>query len=58
MNAKVMAGLAALAVGAAAGAAAHAQDKYEVKVATFVGPQHFMSQWLVKWSEKIGRAHV
>ena len=53
MNAKVMAGLAALAVGAAAGAAAHAQDKYEVKVATFVGPQHFMSQWLVKWSEKL-----
>jgi len=48
-----MAGLAALAVGAAAGAAAHAQDKYEVKVATFVGPQHFMSQWLVKWSEKL-----
>ena len=25
----------------------------EIKVATFVGPQHFMSQWLVKWSEKL-----
>jgi len=30
-----------------------AQDKFEVKVANFVGPQHFMSQWLVKWGEKL-----
>jgi TRAP-type C4-dicarboxylate transport system substrate-binding protein len=46
---KLLAGLAALGIGGAA----HAQDKYEVKVATFVGPQHFMSQWLVKWGEKL-----
>ena len=25
------------------------QQKFEVKVANFVGPQHFQSQWLVKW---------
>ena len=28
-----------------------AQEKFEVKVANFVGPQHFLSQWLVKWGE-------
>ena len=27
------------------------QQKFEVKVANFVGPQHFQSQWLVKWGE-------
>ena len=31
--------------------AAFGQDKFEVKVAAFVGAQHFMSQWLVKWGE-------
>jgi TRAP-type C4-dicarboxylate transport system substrate-binding protein len=35
---------------------AQAQDKHEVKVAYFVGPQHFMSQWLVKWGEKLEKA--
>ena len=30
-----------------------AQQKYEVKVANFVGPQHFQSQWLVKWGEDL-----
>jgi TRAP-type C4-dicarboxylate transport system substrate-binding protein len=33
-----------------------AQQKYEVKVAEFVGPQHFMTQWLVKWGEKLEKA--
>ena len=37
-------------------AVAQAQDKHEVKVAYFVGPQHFMSQWLVKWGEKLEKA--
>ncbi|HYG54885.1 MAG TPA: TRAP transporter substrate-binding protein [Burkholderiales bacterium] len=35
---------------------ANAQDKHEVKVTSFVGPQHFMSQWLVKWGEKLEKA--
>ena len=30
-----------------------AQQKFEVKVANFVGPQHFQSQWLVKWGEAL-----
>jgi TRAP-type transport system periplasmic protein len=48
--------LLATAVALAFAAAAQAQDKHEIKVATFVGPQHFMSQWLVKWSEKLEKA--
>jgi TRAP-type C4-dicarboxylate transport system substrate-binding protein len=46
--------IAALAF--AASAVAQAQEKYEVKVASFVGPQHFMTQWLVKWGEKLEKA--
>ena len=30
-----------------------AQDRQELKVAGFLGPQHFMTQWLVKWTEKL-----
>src|SRR5689334_19236535 len=43
---------------AAAGVAtsAAAQEKFEVKVAEFVAPQHFMTQWLMKWGEKLERA--
>jgi TRAP-type transport system periplasmic protein len=37
-------------------AGVQAQDKFEVKVSTFVVPQHFMSQWLVKWGEKLEKA--
>jgi TRAP-type transport system periplasmic protein len=33
-----------------------AQDKFEVKVAEFVGPQHFMTKWLVQWGEKLEKA--
>lgn len=44
------------AIAFAASAAAQAQEKYEVKVASFVGPQHFMTQWLVKWGEKLEKA--
>lgn len=42
---------AALALGICAGA--QAQQKYEMKLAYFVGDQHAMSQWLVKWSEQL-----
>lgn len=30
-----------------------AQQKYEMKLAYFVGDQHAMSQWLIKWSEQL-----
>ena len=40
----------ALALGAPA---AQAQQKYEMKLAYFVGDQHAMSQWLIKWSEAL-----
>jgi TRAP-type C4-dicarboxylate transport system substrate-binding protein len=33
-----------------------AQDKFEVKVAAFVGAQHFMTKWLVGWGEKLEKA--
>jgi len=33
--------------------AASAQTKYDLKLAYFVGDQHAMSQWLIKWSEKL-----
>lgn len=47
--------VAALAAWLAVGAA-HAQQKFEVKVAEFVGAQHFMTQWLMQWGEKLERA--
>jgi TRAP-type C4-dicarboxylate transport system substrate-binding protein len=40
----------ALAFGAPA---LHAQQKYEMKLAYFVGDQHAMSQWLIKWSGEL-----
>jgi TRAP-type C4-dicarboxylate transport system substrate-binding protein len=46
----------AVAAALAVSSLAQAQDKHEVKVAYFVGPQHFMSQWLVKWGEKLEKA--
>jgi TRAP-type C4-dicarboxylate transport system substrate-binding protein len=42
---------AALALGVAAGA--QAQQKIEMKLAYFVGDQHAMSQWLIRWSEQL-----
>jgi TRAP-type transport system periplasmic protein len=44
------------AIAAAFCAGAQAQDKFEVKVAEFVGAQHFMSKWLVAWGEKLEKA--
>jgi TRAP-type C4-dicarboxylate transport system substrate-binding protein len=32
-------------------ASAQAQQRFEMKLAYFVGDQHAMSQWLIKWSE-------
>jgi len=45
----------ALSVGLvlAAAPSARAQQKYEMKLAYFVGDQHAMSRWLIKWSEKL-----
>jgi len=36
--------------------AAQGQDKYEVKVAEFVGAQHFMTKWIMQWGEKLEKA--
>jgi len=36
-----------------AASAARAQTRYDMKLAYFVGDQHAMSQWLIKWSEKL-----
>jgi TRAP-type transport system periplasmic protein len=33
--------------------ALHAQQKYEMKLAYFVGDQHAMSQWLIRWSGEL-----
>jgi TRAP-type C4-dicarboxylate transport system substrate-binding protein len=52
MMRKILAGV----IAAAFAAGAQAQEKHEIKVATFVSPQHFMSQWLVKWGEKLEKA--
>ena len=46
-----------LAATAAAALSASAQAQtIEVKVAAFVGAQHFMSKWLVGWGEKLEKA--
>lgn len=46
-----------LAATAAAALSASAQAQtIEVKVAEFVGAQHFMSKWLVGWGEKLEKA--
>lgn len=50
---KLIAGAASAAGLAGTPAILRAQERFEVKVANFVGPQHFMSQWLVKWGESL-----
>jgi TRAP-type C4-dicarboxylate transport system substrate-binding protein len=42
-----------LAVIIAVAPRAWAEQRYEMKLAYFVGDQHAMSQWLVKWSENL-----
>ena len=43
------------ALGLAWSGALFAQQKIEMKLAYFVGDQHAMSQWLIKWSEQLER---
>jgi len=50
---KLIAGTATAAAITGFPAIVRAQQKFEVKVANFVGPQHFQSQWLVKWGEDL-----
>jgi TRAP-type C4-dicarboxylate transport system substrate-binding protein len=47
--------LLAVAVGALAAPAAWAQQKFEMKLAYFVGDQHAMSKWLIKWSDQLAK---
>ncbi len=49
----LLAGSTAVAGLAGFPAIVRAQQKFEVKVANFVGPQHFQSQYLVKWGEDL-----
>jgi len=42
-------------IGAAAAPAAWAQQKFEMKLAYFVGDQHAMSKWLIKWSDNLSK---
>jgi TRAP-type C4-dicarboxylate transport system substrate-binding protein len=48
--------LIAIVVALGFASSTHAQDKFEVKVAEFVGAQHFMTKWLVQWGEKLEKA--
>ncbi len=48
---RALIGAAALAAATGASDGALAQQKFEMKLAYFVGDQHAMSQWLIKWSE-------
>ena len=52
MSFKSVPALAAAAALAFA-ASAQAQQKIELKLAYFVGDQHAMSQWLIKWSDQL-----
>jgi TRAP-type transport system periplasmic protein len=48
--------VAAIAAVSVLCAPAQAQEKFEVKVAEFVGAQHFMTKWLMTWGEKLEKA--
>ena len=45
--------LLAVACGMLAAPGAWAQQKFEMKLAYYVGDQHAMSKWLIKWSDKL-----
>jgi TRAP-type transport system periplasmic protein len=47
------AGALATMAGALAAPAVWAQQKFEMKLAYFVGDQHAMSRWLIKWCEQL-----
>ena len=53
MNATIVRFALSLAAAAALSTAAHAQQKIEMKLAYFVGDQHAMSQWLIKWAGEL-----
>jgi TRAP-type C4-dicarboxylate transport system substrate-binding protein len=53
MKARIACAALALVAAAALSTAAHAQQKIEMKLAYFVGDQHAMSQWLIKWSDQL-----
>lgn len=53
MNARIVRSAVALAAVAVLSTAAHAQQKIEMKLAYFVGDQHAMSKWLIKWSDEL-----
>jgi TRAP-type transport system periplasmic protein len=45
--------LLTVAVGVLAAPDASAQQKFEMKLAYYVGDQHAMSKWLIKWSDQL-----
>jgi TRAP-type transport system periplasmic protein len=47
------ASLLTVAVGVLAAPDASAQQKFEMKLAYYVGDQHAMSKWLIKWSDQL-----
>ena len=51
MRLKTFAVAGAVSLGLGMAGAVQAQQKTEMKLAYFVGDQHAMSQWLIKWSE-------
>ena len=53
MRLKTLAVAGATALALCAAGMAQAQQKIEMKLAYFVGDQHAMSQWLIKWSEAL-----
>jgi TRAP-type C4-dicarboxylate transport system substrate-binding protein len=53
MKARTVRAALALVAAAALSTAAHAQQKTEMKLAYFVGDQHAMSKWLIKWSDEL-----
>ena len=53
MNTRIIRAAFALFAAAALSTAAQAQQPIELKLAYFVGDQHAMSQWLIKWSDQL-----
>jgi TRAP-type transport system periplasmic protein len=49
------ASMLAAASGVVAAPAVLAQQKFEMKLAYFVGDQHAMSKWLIKWSDNLAK---
>ena len=56
MSVRFLRAALALLAAATVSMAAHAQQPIELKLAYFVGDQHAMSQWLIKWAEGLEKA--